>query len=177
MNYFKGFIILILFFLFRPSGYYCESAVFSNVLAGESLHPKQETTAVTSDHVFSNSEKKDDDDFFDDDIDFFNDEFAEENALVADPIAFWNKTMFYFNDKFYFWVLKPTTKVYKVVVPEAVRICAQNFFYNLNTASRLASCILQAKGLAAGAEFSRFLITCSGINLNFLKYLASNGII
>ena len=31
----------------------------------------------------------------------------EEIATIADPIEPFNRAMFYFNDKLYFWVLKP----------------------------------------------------------------------
>jgi len=82
----------------------------------------------------------------------------EDPGYVADPIEPWNRAMFLFNDKFYFWVMKPLAKGYRAVVPRPARSGVQNFFNNLTTPVRIVSCLLQGKGNAAGFEFSRFLI-------------------
>jgi phospholipid-binding lipoprotein MlaA len=76
---------------------------------------------------------------------------------VADPLAPWNRIMFKFNDKMYFWVLKPVARGYNAVVPTFFRDCIQNFFTNLGTPVRMANCILQAKGEAAIAELAKCL--------------------
>lgn len=98
------------------------------------------------------------DEFFDDEFDLLDDEGETKTESVPDPLNMWNKTMFYFNDKLYFWMLKPVTKAYKTVTPVFVRIGVKNFFYNITTFSRLVNCLLQGKGSDAGAELSRFLI-------------------
>jgi phospholipid-binding lipoprotein MlaA len=77
---------------------------------------------------------------------------------VADPLAFWNLVMFHFNDKFYFWVLKPVARGYRAAVPSMVRVGVKNFFTNLSTPIRLVNCILQWKWQAANAEFARFML-------------------
>ena len=85
--------------------------------------------------------------------------FEEENpGYVADPIAPWNRAMFHFNDKLYFWVLKPLAKGYRAVIPRLARTGIQNFFTNLTTPIRLVGCLLQGKGNAAAFEFSRFVV-------------------
>ncbi len=92
------------------------------------------------------------------DEDFFNDEFEEAKVEVADPFSLWNRAMFHFNDKLYFWAVKPLTRGYKAVAPDFIRTGVKNFFINLTTPIRLVNCILQAKGKAAVVEFSRFIV-------------------
>lgn len=96
-------------------------------------------------------------DFSDEDLDFLNEEIEEESIRVADPLSLWNRGIFHFNDKFYFWVLKPVADGYKTVVPSKIRIGVKNFFQNLLTPIRFVNCILQGKRHAAEAEFARFL--------------------
>lgn len=105
---------------------------------------------------------------FDDDIeDYYG---GEEEALetVADPFAGINRAMFAFNDKLYFWVLKPVATGYRLVVPTPARISIKNFFYNLLTPVRLVNCLLQGKVKAAGGELGRFTINTTVGMLGFL---------
>ena len=81
---------------------------------------------------------------------------AEEAPQIADPLRPWNKAMYHFNDKFYFWVLKPVTQVFKYVAPEPLRIMCYNFFDNLRAPGRFVNNLLQWKTKAAGNEFVRF---------------------
>ena len=92
------------------------------------------------------------------DDNFFDEEFEEDKVQVADPLSLWNKAMFHFNDKLYFWALKPLARGYKAVAPDFFRTGVNNFFRNLATPIRLANCILQGKGSAAVIEFSRFFV-------------------
>lgn len=94
------------------------------------------------------------DEFFDE----FEEEYKGRSGRVADPLSPWNRAMFHFNDKFYFWLLKPVSKGYKAIVPEVVRIGVSNFFCNLGTPIRLTSCLLQGKMKATGTELVRFLM-------------------
>ncbi|MFZ5907474.1 MAG: MlaA family lipoprotein [Nitrospirota bacterium] len=81
----------------------------------------------------------------------------EGNAItIADPIYPWNKAMYHFNDKLYFWILKPVAKGYSAVMPEDIRIAARNFFSNLTTPVRLVGCLLQLRIKDAGNELVRF---------------------
>jgi phospholipid-binding lipoprotein MlaA len=95
---------------------------------------------------------------FDDELE---DPFAKEDDVlqtVADPIAGFNRVMFTFNDKLYFWVLKPAAIGYRTVVPTPVRVSVKNFFFNLLMPIRLVNCLLQGKVKAAGGELGRFFI-------------------
>jgi phospholipid-binding lipoprotein MlaA len=64
--------------------------------------------------------------------------------------------MFTFNDKLYFWVLKPVAQGYKAVVPETARVSVSNFFHNLGMPIRFVSSLLQGKIKSAGIEIARF---------------------
>ena len=117
-------------------------------------HHNRETTPSTSDQSPSNETAEDSLD----DLGFFDEETEEEVVQVADPLFPWNWAMFHFNDRLYFWVLKPLARGYRAVIPTPVRSGVKNFFHNLTTPIRMASCILQGKGRAASAEFARFMI-------------------
>ena len=89
---------------------------------------------------------------------FFEEEFETKQLKVADPLYIWNKGMYHFNDKLYFWVLKPLAKGYKAITPDIFRTGVKNFFYNVMMPIRFVNCILQGKGNAAASEFTRFVI-------------------
>jgi phospholipid-binding lipoprotein MlaA len=96
--------------------------------------------------------------FQDEDLSFLKDEKPSLAATVPDPLMTWNRAMFRFNDKLYFWVLKPVAQGYRAVFPEPVRIGVKNFFFNLTTPIRFAGCLLQGKLGPAGRELGRFFI-------------------
>lgn len=91
---------------------------------------------------------------FDDD---FDDDEDEEELVVYDPIEPLNRAVFWFNDKFYFFLLKPVAKVYRIV-PEPTRISVANFYSNLFTTQRFVNSLLQFKGMGALTELERFVI-------------------
>ncbi|HEY3275075.1 MAG TPA: VacJ family lipoprotein [Syntrophorhabdaceae bacterium] len=81
-----------------------------------------------------------------------------EGARIADPIEPWNRGMYHFNDKLYFWALKPVARGYKAVLPEDIRVIINNFYFNLKAPVRIVNNLLQGKFKFAGLEVSRFLI-------------------
>lgn len=81
-----------------------------------------------------------------------------EQQIVSDPLYGFNKAIFYVNDKLYFWVLKPTARAWKAVVPQVARESLKNFLYNLRFPQRFVSSLLQGKGEKAQAELDRFLL-------------------
>jgi phospholipid-binding lipoprotein MlaA len=85
-------------------------------------------------------------------------ESGEAVETIADPIEPVNRAFFHFNDKLYFWVLKPLATGYKTIIPEDGRIGVRNFFSNLTTPVRLANCLLQARFKGAGNETLRFVV-------------------
>ena len=81
-----------------------------------------------------------------------------EELTIADPLYYFNKGIWYFNDFVYLRLGEPAAKGYNYVVPETVRSGIRNFFRNLYTPVRLVSCLLQAKWEQAGTETGRLLI-------------------
>jgi len=90
-------------------------------------------------------------------FDEFEEEFKDQSLHVADPFAPINKAVFVFNDRLYFWVLKPVAQGYNFVIPQIVRRGVRNFFSNLLTPIRFTNCILQGKGSPAATEAARFV--------------------
>jgi phospholipid-binding lipoprotein MlaA len=86
------------------------------------------------------------------------DDIDEPQESIADPLEPVNRFIFHFNDKLYFWVLKPAAKGYSVVVPEPARRGVKNFFNNLTFPIRFVNCIFQGKFEGAGYEVGRFVI-------------------
>jgi phospholipid-binding lipoprotein MlaA len=81
-----------------------------------------------------------------------------EELRIADPIEPWNRAMYHVNDKLYFWLLKPTAKGYKYIVPEDFRGLFSNFYRNLRAPIRIVNNFLQGKPGYAGIELAKFLI-------------------
>jgi phospholipid-binding lipoprotein MlaA len=88
-------------------------------------------------------------------------EFVEEKT-ISDPLEPWNRLVFTFNDRLYFWVMKPAAKGYNAVVPEVARTSVSNFFKNLTTPVRFVNALLQGKIQSAGIELARF-----GVNTTY----------
>ena len=103
----------------------------------------------------------------DDDFDFLEETAEPEPSRVADPIAPFNKAMFYFNDKLYFWVLKPITRGYAAIFPEFARTGVANFFRNIYTPIRFVNSLLQGKGDAVDNELASFFINSTWGVLGF----------
>jgi len=83
---------------------------------------------------------------------------SAQPIAVSDPIEPINRAFFCFNDKLYFWVLKPISKGYSKVLPQCARRSVRNFFSNIATPVRLVNCTLQAEFGGAWVEIERFAI-------------------
>ncbi|SMC27730.1 phospholipid-binding lipoprotein MlaA [Desulfacinum hydrothermale DSM 13146] len=90
--------------------------------------------------------------------DEFHDPFAEETVTVADPLEPMNRFFFHFNDKLYFWVLKPVAKVYGTILPPGVRIAIRNAYDNILAPVRIVNNLLQGKIKRCGVEIARFAL-------------------
>jgi phospholipid-binding lipoprotein MlaA len=135
------------------------SAAYSN----ETVQPAQAESSGSADT---------DTDFSDDYLDDLED-LEEPNQSIADPLEPINRVFFHFNDKLYFWVVKPAAKGYRAVVPEPARKGIKNFFNNLKFPVRFVNCIFQGKFEGAGIEVDRFLIN-STIGLAGFMDIAAN---
>jgi phospholipid-binding lipoprotein MlaA len=85
-------------------------------------------------------------------------EEEKEITGIPDPLEPFNRAMFHFNDKLYFWVLKPVAQGYKKVVPEPARVGVKNFFSNLGFPARFVSSLLQADFKGAATQLGRFVV-------------------
>jgi phospholipid-binding lipoprotein MlaA len=99
--------------------------------------------------------------------DTLDDEYADTGPTIADPLEGFNRAMFTFNDRLYFWALKPAAQGYSLVVPEPARIGVRNFFHNLLAPVRIVNCLLQGRFSDGGDEFCRLLLNstvgCGGL--------------
>ena len=147
-------LLLSLFIIFLSTGC-AHRPVTPSQAVSEDLQGDQngQITTGETEQMPSDSEMEDTSD-----EDFFEEEFEEEELQVADPLSPWNRAMFHFNDKLYFWALKPLARGYKAIAPDFIRTGVKNFFRNITTPIRLVNCILQAKGNAAAVELSRFVV-------------------
>jgi len=90
----------------------------------------------------------------DDDLDFLDDD--DEILEVWDPIEPFNRGMFWFNDKLYFWLMKPIARGYRWITPEPFRVAMGNVFNNFAAPVRIVNAGLQGKFDDAGNELVRF---------------------
>ena len=147
------FIFAFVFFLSFGYAHSDETApAFSSDTSTVPHDSKNQDIIVSSDE--SPSDFEEEDDFFAE----FEEEYADKSLRVADPFAPWNRAMFRFNDKFYFWILEPAAKGYRFVAPRPVRSGVKNFFHNITTPSRLLSSLLQKKVSGARVELVRFFV-------------------
>lgn len=85
-------------------------------------------------------------------------ETGGEGPRIADPIEPFNRAMYHFNDKVYFWVWKPLAHGYKYVVPEEVRGLFSSFYENIKAPIRIVNNLLQGEPQFAAIELAKFFI-------------------
>ncbi len=93
------------------------------------------------------------DDLFSDDL--YADAGWDEE--ISDPLESVNRAVFWFNDKYYFYLVKPVARVFRVV-PTPVRSGLSRMFDNLKAPLRAVSSLLQLKFTQSGVEVFRLLI-------------------
>ncbi len=81
-----------------------------------------------------------------------------EDGGISDPLETWNRWMFTFNDRFYFWVFRPFSEGWNWFFPEELRVGFRKFFHNLAMPVRFVNNTFQAKFQQAGVEILRFLV-------------------
>lgn len=130
-----------------------DSVVDPSLVAEDTQNPETASQAPDNDPFFEDNSS---DPFFDDNTGGPADLTPE--TLVADPIAPFNRAMFTFNDRAYFWFLKPIAQGYRAVTPQFFRKGVRNAFKNITMPIRFVSSLLQGKIKGAGTELSRFVI-------------------
>ncbi len=86
------------------------------------------------------------------------DDYEDSGSDVSDPIEGFNRMMFTFNDKFYFYLFRPVARGYNAVTPTLFREGVRNFFYNIMFPVRFVGSLLQGKIERAGQETCRFVV-------------------
>jgi phospholipid-binding lipoprotein MlaA len=150
-------ILLLLTFSFVGCAHR-NSAIPRPTALNEAYQYNSQQTTVFAFNQAQTKQSEVEKDSADESLAFFDEDAEEDVVYVADPLSPWNRAMFHFNDKLYFWLLKPLSRGYKAVIPTPVRSGVRNFFHNITMPIRMVSCLLQGKGRAASAELSRFLI-------------------
>ncbi|MDQ5985754.1 MAG: hypothetical protein CSYNP_01471 [Syntrophus sp. SKADARSKE-3] len=160
MKYFSFMTVLFVFIITGCA--YHSSSVSEPALSGLPHYPEQVLVASNSalpNPVISEkpaaSEDKTAGDY--EDIADVDASAGKEETGIADPLEPFNRAMYQFNDKFYFWVLKPVAQGYSKVLPEGARISVGNFFSNIAFPVRFVNCLLQAKFKGAAVEVGRFV--------------------
>ncbi len=97
----------------------------------------------------------------DDGVDFLSDDFYADTTGepdIPDPLEPVNRAIFTFNDKAYFWLLKPVATGYQAVMPADIRMTFDRFINNLQEPVRFVNCLLQGRFGDAGSVLLRFLL-------------------
>lgn len=92
--------------------------------------------------------------------DDYEDEYKDTDTKVTikDPLQKLNRIIFVFNDKTYFWILKPVSTGYSKILPESARVCVNNFFKNIFFPVNFVNNILQGKFKKSETVLLRFVI-------------------
>ena len=151
---FSHLLLILLFFAFLSTG--CAHKPLNSLHETTNNAALDKNRTTTEDKIEEISQNPDVEDNFENGL--FEEEFETNQLEVADPLYIWNKGMYHFNDKLYFWLLKPLARGYTAITPEIFRVGVRNFFYNLMFPMRFVNCILQGKGNAAASEYTRFVI-------------------
>ncbi len=115
----------------------------------------EDSTASREQPVASESSGSKDTSDTDEDIDYVD--ISMEATLVKDSFPSYNRAIFTFNDKLYYYFFRPLSKGWGVV-PEKARVGVRNFFTNVRMPGRFFNCIFQGKFKGAGTELARLVI-------------------
>ncbi|WAC06710.1 MAG: VacJ family lipoprotein [Thermodesulfobacteriota bacterium] len=85
-----------------------------------------------------------------------NESEKTEVLPIPDPLQGMNQAFYKFNDKMYFWVLKPVAQGYGKILPRPARLSVQDFFTNIYAPVRMVNCGLQCDYKKGSIEASRF---------------------
>jgi phospholipid-binding lipoprotein MlaA len=91
----------------------------------------------------------------DEDVDYVD--ISMDATFVKDSFPSYNRAIFTFNDKLYYYFFRPLSKGWGVV-PEVARLGVRNFFTNVRMPGRFFNCLFQGKFKGAGTELTRLLI-------------------
>ena len=145
-NYFLFGLLISFIMMGTSSGVYAD-VPDAPILLAHNVYWAQSSQDASSDEAKSEEEE-----------DEYDDEYEDEIQLISDPIIGVNRGMYHFNDKLYFWALKPVARGYGFIIPEELRVAIRNAFYNIRFPVRFINCLLQGKVRKSGYEFGQFFI-------------------
>jgi len=165
----------ILFFIFlfsaNPAGAFNDEATLylAQVNQEKADNQSEASAAENLDEAKDDENDETDDEYGDDD------EYADEQdaVLIPDPWIEMNQGLYTFNDKMYFWVLKPVSRGYGFIIPQELRQAIRNAFYNIRFPVRFVNCLLQGKVRKSGYEFGQFFINTTAGCLGLLNPAAN----
>jgi len=117
--------------------------------------PAASEQPVVSESDDKNSVVDTSDTFEDEDVDFAD--ISMDATFVKDSLPSYNRAVFTFNDKLFYYFFRPLSKGWGVV-PEVARTGVRNFFTNVRMPGRFFNCLFQGKFKGAGTELTRLII-------------------
>jgi phospholipid-binding lipoprotein MlaA len=170
------FFFLLLFGIGPACAFNDEATLYlAQATQDDAAKPSETPQQEVSDQA---KEDEDDDEYDDDEYDddeYDDDEYADEEdvVLIPDPWIEMNRGLLTFNDKMYFWVLKPVATGWGIVIPQELRQGIVNAFYNIRFPVRFINCLLQGKFRKSGYEFGQFFINTTAGCLGLLNPAAN----
>lgn len=152
----KTLFILFMMLALPASGASGNSTALTSASTTADENDSPALILATANDNGSNETFVDPDDFEDEDAPWLDDEDEELN--VYDPLETINRGTFWFNDKMYFYLLKPVARGYRWIMPEPLMLGIGNFFSNLASPVRIINAGLQGKFADAGNELTRFAV-------------------
>ena len=167
----------ILLFGSNPAGAFNDEATLYLAQATQKAADEQPESSNDEVSDQAKEDEKDDDAESDDDDEYADDddEYADEKdvVLIPDPWIEMNRGLLTFNDKMYFWLLKPVATGYGYIIPKELRQGIVNAFYNIRFPVRFINCLLQGKFRKSGYEFGQFFINTTAGCLGLLNPAAN----
>jgi phospholipid-binding lipoprotein MlaA len=158
---------LVIFFSYNPAVAFNDEATLYLAQATQEAADKQSETPV-GDEILAQAkgaEEVEEDEY--DDEDEYGDE--DDVELIPDPWIEMNQGLYTFNDRLYFWLLKPVSRGYGFIIPEELRQGVRNFMYNIRFPVRFINALLQGKVRKSGYEFGQFFINSTAGCLGLLN--------
>jgi phospholipid-binding lipoprotein MlaA len=158
---------LVIFLSYNPAVAFNDEATLYLAQATQEAADKQSETPV-GDEILAQAkgaEEVEEDEY--DDEDEYGDE--DDVELIPDPWIEMNQGLYTFNDRLYFWLLKPVSRGYGFIIPEELRQGVRNFMYNIRFPVRFINALLQGKVRKSGYEFGQFFINSTAGCLGLLN--------
>jgi len=149
----RKLVLLMCFFVLTM--YTFNTSLFAEDTTASREQPVVNEQPVVSESVDKKSVVDTNDTFEDEDVGFAD--ISMDATFVKDSLPSYNRAVFTFNDKLYYYFFRPLSKGWGVV-PEVARTGVRNFITNVRMPGRFFNCLFQGKIKGAGTELARLLI-------------------